>query len=46
MKQLRNKCILVNEGKPNKLVLEPSNFADVVMVEREPYSKIGLTHCL
>ena len=24
------KCILVNEGKPNKFVLEPLNFTDIV----------------
>ena len=36
----------------DKFVLEPLNFmivmivSDVVMVEREPYSNLGRTHCL
>ena len=40
------------QGKSDKLVLEPLKFADdkivsdVVMVESEPYLKIGRTHCL
>ena len=39
------------EGKPNKFVLEPLNFTDdavseVTIIEIEPYSKKGRTHCL
>ena len=37
------------QGKPNKFILEPLNLlimlSEAVMVESEPYSKIGRTHC-